>query len=58
MDAVHGGVQVAKQFASSVVYDRIGNVARNSEIHARSRYEEPKSSQSPVNGLRQRALRR
>jgi hypothetical protein len=51
-------VQVAKQFASSVVYDRIGNVARNSEIHARSRYEEPKSSQSPVNGLRQRALRR
>ena len=58
MDVVHDGVQVAKQFASSVVYDRIGNVARNSEIHARSGYEEPKSSQSPVNGLRQRALRR
>jgi hypothetical protein len=58
MDAVHGGVQVAKQFASSVVYDRVGNVTRNSEIHARSRYEEPKSSQSHVNGLRQRVLRR
>ena len=58
MDAVEGGVQVATQFASSVVYDRIGSVARNSEIHARSRYEEPKSSQALVNGLRQRALRR
>ncbi len=58
MDAVHGGVQVAKPFASSVVYDRVGNMARNSEIHARSGYEEPKSSQSHVNGLRQRALRR
>ncbi len=58
MDVVHGGVQVAKQFASSVVYDRVDNVTRNSEIHAKSRYEEPKSSQSHVNGLRPRALRR
>ena len=58
MDVVHGGVQVAKQFTSSVVYDRVDNVTRNSEIHARSRYEEPESSQSHVNGLRPRALRR
>ena len=57
MDVVRGGVQVAKQFASSVVYDRVDNVTRTSEIHARSRYEEPKSSLSHVNGLRQRALR-
>ena len=57
MDAVHGGVQVAK-LASSVVYDRVGNMARDSEIHARNGYEEPKSSQSHVNGLRQRVLRR
>ena len=58
MDVVHDGVQVAKQFASSVVCDRVGNVTKDSEIHARSRYEEPKSSQSHVNGLRQRVLRR
>jgi hypothetical protein len=60
MDVVHDGVQVAKRFrvASSAVCDRVGNVTRNSEIHARSRHEEPKSSLSHVNGLRQRALRR
>ena len=58
MNVVHGGVQVAKQFASSVVCDSVGNVIRNSEIRARSRYEEPKPSQSHVDGLRQRALRR
>jgi hypothetical protein len=37
MDVIHGGVQAAKQFAGSVVYDRVDNVTRNSEIHARSR---------------------
>ena len=58
MDVVHDGVQVAKQFASSVVCDRVGNVTKDSEIHARSRHEEPKSSLSHVNGLRQRVLRR
>ena len=57
MGAVHGGVQVAK-LASSVVYDRVGNMARDSEIHARNGYEESKSSQSHANGLRQRVLRR
>ena len=58
MDVVHGGVQVAKQFASSVVYDRVDNVTRNSEIHAKSRYGKPKSSPSHANDLRLRALRR